>query len=342
MHWGGMADLEGQPTAIVEHVAAIGALLERHGHLFLEAEPVLPEVALLYSKPNAIVLQGVGQAAFLLECLRGAYAALWEAGIPAGFVSADELAAGRLDGCRALLLPGVFLLSQAEGVAVRAFVERGGSALVGAKCAMLDERGWYQPRRPGAGLDALCGVVERGIEVVEPNRCFITLPDGLTMPAAQHRAALELLASDCEVVGSWEDGTPAAVARRVGAGRVLYVGTHLERACLDDGGAAHAVLHAFLRAAGVQAPVRRLEPAPAPGALDIHLLRGARHALLVALTARDEPQRCAVELAWPHNTLRALDLRADAPLAATLRSGAAELTLEVPARGWSVVALLDQ
>ena len=134
-----------------------------------------------------------------------------------------------LSGYRLVVVPTLYLCSQAVGTALASFVQGGGHALVTYFSGIVDESdhvrlGGY----PGAFADLL------GVRAEEfaPLRAgeTITLDDG-------GRADLwteVLIAPDAEVIARYADGplpgTPALTRRPVGNGVAWYIGTRLDEA----------------------------------------------------------------------------------------------------------------
>lgn len=285
MHWGALVDLHGEPTERYEAARQVNQMVAEHETLFLEAEPVRAQVAILWDQANAIAVYGMGGHEFLLQAVQGVYSALWSQGFPVEFITPELLAAGAGVKYRLILMPFMMLVTKEGGRALADFVARGGTLVAFAKCAMLDGRSWYWHDRPGAGLASLFGVRERLIQKADP---VLLLPesntelfDGAAGPLAGHWHRQDFaLADDVDVLARYPDGQPAVTVRSHGAGRAVAFGTHFDVATLLSDDSQHNRVYTNLaRMAGVERPFLLNGDAH----LDGHLLvRGDERLFIVA------------------------------------------------------------
>jgi beta-galactosidase len=120
-----------------------------------------------------------------------------------------------------------------------AYVRQGGHLVLGQRSAMKnDDNGLQDERQPGPLAELLGGRVEQYYALVEPVPVAGKFGTGSSKLWAE---MLSAKASDVEVLekygnsNGWLDGEPAAITRKVGAGRITYVG-----AWMDDAGMAAA------------------------------------------------------------------------------------------------------
>lgn len=283
IHWGALADFTGKPTPRYDAAQRVNQMLAEHEALFAAAQPARAQAAILYDTLNVTLLHGMGAEQLLRQCVRGAYTTLWRAGYPAEFVNAQALAAWVADLAplpyRLLLLPGALLLHAETGLALRRFVERGGTLIGFAKCAWVDGRGWSWATTPGAGLSELFGA--EAAEIERDDDCRIELVDGAgpvqaAIPGYWHRQAL-VPHTNSEVLGRFADGQPALVRHALGAGQAFLVGTHLDAAALDAP-AAMALLRSLAERAALERPIDIII---APATVDAHLLQAGAHQLVI-------------------------------------------------------------
>src|SRR4030095_14826307 len=94
---------------------------------------------------------------------------------------------------------------------------------------------------PGFGLEQVFGCREKGAEgvgedvrvpvrIVCDHPALSALHEGDVLQGAFFREALELLSPDTEVVGVFEDGSPAITVHRYGKGWAVFAGTMLSLA----------------------------------------------------------------------------------------------------------------
>lgn len=256
IHWGALVDLEGERTERFAAAGEVARAIEPIAAELTLMRPPTADVAILHDFDNAIAVSGMEAGDFLLQSISGAYRALAGSGFEVDFVGYDDL--DSLGG-RLLVLPFTMLLPRAAGVAIRRFVERGGSVLSFAKSATLDERGWSWDVRPGAGLHELLGVREVAIRVA-PESVTLDVPATAKLPAwpggvvdgAHHRQILTP-ASGTEVLARFEDGAVAGTIRCYGSALAVAFGSHLDVAVTRGGNAATShLLAAIAEAAGAR------------------------------------------------------------------------------------------
>jgi beta-galactosidase GanA len=340
IHWGALADFEGQPTPRYQAAARINRMLGEHAALFLAAAPPPAQVALFDDTRNATVLHGMGAEDLLRRCRRGAYRTFWRAGYPVEFVDAAGLqeGGGRLPAC--VVLPCALLIDAATGAALRRFVERGGTLLAFAKCAWVDERGWSWARQPGAGLEAVFGARAGEAERVGGEPAALELDPTVALAARlqpavaglvfHHRQPL-LPLDGTAVLARFADGSAAITRRRLGAGQAILVGTHLDAAALERDAAA-ALLLALAESAGLARPLE----CTAPPGVDAHLLESSGGQLFILTNNGPAPARVRVRPA--HAALRqASELLHGLPV--RIEDGAA--LVELPAWDGAVVRAGD-
>lgn len=288
LHWGALLDLHGQPTDRLTSAAEIATAVATQPELFAQAEAPVPAVGLLCDFDNAVAVTGMGAGQVLLDALAGCYQSLAGAGFEVGVVGPPELET--LD-CRLLVLPFTALVSGATAAALGDWVAGGGHLVTMAKVAMIDDRGWYWPTRPGAGLDQLLGVSE--VSVVGTSQAVtLEVPSHEALPGwnggqvigSHHRQVLRADAGT-EVLGTFTSGGAALTRRRVGSGVAWAVGTHLATAPTEAPGRGPDA-----QGRGTQGPAG---PAGSPDAGEDLLRAMARGAGAVSLIAEVKPAQAA-------------------------------------------------
>ena len=209
-------------TANAEITREIGAVED----WLLTAKPAPAEVALLYSSSSDIWTMGTNLA-FGFDRMH-TWLALMHAQTPVAIVPEREIE--RLDTCRVCYLSGPNL-TRAAAAKLRAWVEAGGTLWLTAGAASRDEF-----NRP---LETLAGLLpaERGeLATLEPYQSsgrflsYLAPRDTVTWGDQQ----LEVLsvkqplqprgAPPADVLATFQDGQPAAIAGPAGQGRVLVLG----------------------------------------------------------------------------------------------------------------------
>jgi beta-galactosidase len=208
----------------------LGALVARLGEL--RGSTVRSRVALIFSWQSwwAADLEAhpTGDLSYLQQ-VHAAYTALWDLGL-----TADIVAPGApLDGYAVVVVPELYLVTDAEAQVVSDFVAAGGRALVTFFSGIVDESDGVRPGGyPGAFRDLV------GVSADE----FAPLPLGGTVGLSDGSSGTiwsePLALAGAEAVLDYTDGPlagrPAVTRNSFGAGAAWYVSTVLDPATLVD------------------------------------------------------------------------------------------------------------
>jgi beta-galactosidase len=152
-----------------------------------------------------------------------------------------------LDGLRLFIIPHWEVMNPDWLPHLRAFVEQGGTLVLGARCATRDVDNQVIAGTPPGFLAELAGVTvaEYSRKNRADQRSWVMEWSGQTHTA---EGWVEILdpGEGTEVLASWATrhaaGTPAVTRRKVGEGQVLYIGTLMTPAFMDFYGPALAEL----------------------------------------------------------------------------------------------------
>jgi beta-galactosidase len=179
-----------------------------------------------------------------------------------------------LDSYKLVVAPGLNVISDAIAKNLIDYVRQGGHLVLGQRSGMKNDDNGLQPeRQPGPLVDLLGGRVEQYYALLDP------VPVEGQWGSGQSQLWAELLStksSDVEVLerygksNGWLDGQPAAITRRVGKGRITYIGVWL-----DDAGMAAA--------AKWMTDISGVKPAlgPVPDGVDVYPRYGAHGAVYI-------------------------------------------------------------
>jgi len=127
-----------------------------------------------------------------------------------------------------VVAPGLNVLSEAAAHNVIAYVRQGGHLVLGQRSGMKNnDNGLQTERQPGPLVELLGGRVEQYYALVHP------VPVEGGWGSGQDQLWAELLstkAADVQVLerygksNGWLDGQPAAITRKIGKGRITYIG----------------------------------------------------------------------------------------------------------------------
>ena len=220
---------DGTPVPLYSEIAQVGKEFEKAG-MALAGTSVHSEVAILHSYDSRWAIQWqkhnknydpVDEILSYYEPLRGLAQ------------SVDVVpATASLSGYKLVVAPGLNVLSEAAAKNLMEYVQGGGHLVLGQRSAMKDEdNGLQTQRQPGPLAALLGGRVEQYYALTEP------VPVDGNWGAGESRLWAELLSAHeagVEVLqrygksNGWLDGQPAAITRKVGRGRITYIGAWLD------------------------------------------------------------------------------------------------------------------
>lgn len=220
-----------------------------------------------------------------------------------------------LEGYKLVVAPSLNVLSDAQAQRLKDYVERGGHLVLGPRSAMKNADNGLQPQRQPGPLGALLGGrVQQFYALDKPIPVAGAAGEGSAKIWAEQ---LQARAAQTEVplrygqANGWLDGEPAVLTRRVGKGRISYVGAWLDDATLDR------LTGDWLRAAQVRAPL-----ADVPGDVEVGVRSDGRRRVLVLINHGSDTQQ----------------VRLPAPMRSLLGTGAASDVVQLAPEG---VAVLD-
>ncbi|MFE7549665.1 beta-galactosidase [Streptomyces gardneri] len=149
-----------------------------------------------------------------------------------------------------VVVPALYLMTEAAGQNLREYVENGGTLVVSYFSGIVDEHDAVHPGAyPGALRDVLGLTVEEWSPLLDEQRVRIEGPDGASLTGDVWTEFVR--PRGAETVWSYADGPaaggPAVTRHRLGRGTAWYVSTRLDAASLD------AIVAAACEDAGVAA-----------------------------------------------------------------------------------------
>ncbi|UII64536.1 beta-galactosidase [Xanthomonas translucens] len=220
-----------------------------------------------------------------------------------------------LDGYKLVVAPSLNVLSEAQTQRLKAYVERGGHLVLGPRSAMKNADNGLQPQRqPGPLGELLGGRVQQFYALDKPIPVAGAAGEGSAKIWAEQ---LQARAAQIEVplrygqANGWLDGAPAVLTRRVGKGRISYVGAWLDDATLDR------LTGDWLRDAQVRVPL-----ADVPQDVEVGVRSDGRRRVLVLINHGSDAQQ----------------VRLPAPMRSLLGAGAASDVVQLAPED---VAVLD-
>jgi len=214
----GLVDHQNRSTPRLEFAKDFAKLLNQTGTL----SPVPSKVGILFDRTShdfqvcyTKCYKTLDQNIYL-SSLGGAYEAMWCAGVRCDIVTPEQI-----NGYQMLLLSNHLAIGKELAHTLIDFVRRGGLIVCDGKTGIVDEFSMMHVQLPGGDFHEAMGC-----EYVD---CDYEGLDFTCMGAAYRgfygRDLLRV--TDGEVLGAFSDGSPAVIEKKLGAGRVITVATHL-------------------------------------------------------------------------------------------------------------------
>jgi beta-galactosidase len=232
---GTLLGADGTPVPLYPEVARAGKEFQKSGPV-LAGTSIKSEVAILHSYDSrwAINWQRHNKN-FDPNYEIGSY----YAGIRPIAQSVDVLPpTANLSSYKLVIAPGLNVLTDAAAKNLEAYVRGGGHLVLGQRSGMKDDDNTLQAERQPGPLGALLGGrVEQYYALIDP------VPVAGQWGKGESPQWAELLSAkdkDTEVLlrygksNGWLDGQPAAITRKVGKGRITYIGAALEPKMMES------------------------------------------------------------------------------------------------------------
>jgi beta-galactosidase len=244
---GVLVGADGTPVPVYDEIKQIGEEFAKAGSALAGTSPH-SEVALVNDYPSrwAISFQPHSANFDPVAEMLAFYRPLREQSQSVDVIDIDA----PLDGYKVVELPGLNVISQTHADRLMEYVRNGGHLLLGPRSAMKDKFNALQPeRQPGPLAAFLGGRVDQFYALDDQVPLTGDLGSGTASIWAEQ---LSTQSPDTTVVerygksNGWLDGQPAVLTRKVGKGRITYVGAWLDTALLND------LTTGLLEEAGVQ------------------------------------------------------------------------------------------
>jgi beta-galactosidase len=232
----GLLDHDSTPSWKVDEFARIASEfkeLSRYGF----PRATHPQVAIAYSFDSRIASSPNGPSnttrAYFAppysDQVQGAFEPVFRANLDAAIINVghDSLMPYKL-----VIVPADYLMDEASAKAIRDFVAGGGTVVMTALSAKVDEHGqWFQTPLPGR-LSDVFGLKTNAFYTVEQSLTFEL--DGRTVEADVHRYEV-LEPSTATVLSTFQntsDHTPAVTVNKFGKGSAIYLATESKAAAI--------------------------------------------------------------------------------------------------------------
>lgn len=278
LHWGAIVDLDGNETERTKAAVKLGNWLNKDGELYKKAKTPAAKIALLISKENAIVLNGMGQEKFLVDSIRGAYRIFWEMNFKVDFITPELMKNGFANQYDLIYMPFMTIIDESLSTFLSDYVKQGGRLIAGARSGMLGQYGWYNHSLPCFTLKDVFGI--EVLEVEAKTNPDITI--GMTKYKGYWHKEIIQVNDTVEIIGRFNDEKPAVTKNRFGDGYGIYIATHGDVAYLEeDSSLLKTIIHQLLEEGNIKPYVEIEYTNPYIKEVDAHLLETEGKGLLI-------------------------------------------------------------
>ena len=219
--WGafGPMEMDGSVGPKAEMAGKVAKWANANPELW-QSHPVKGDIGIVWV-PEAPVFNYVkfGNAQHFAESARGAYQGFFDSNIQADYVHIDHI-----DEYPVVYLPYPVMLKQETAGKLIEYVEKGGRLICEGLPGYFGDRGHVGEVQPNLGLDRLFGAREKYVEFTPDLLENLTLQVRGSKIDGQYFLQ-EYLAEGGSVVGTFDNGSAAAVENEFGKGKTLLIGT---------------------------------------------------------------------------------------------------------------------
>jgi len=189
-----------------------------------------------------------------------------------------------LSSYKLVVAPGLNVLSDAAAKNLAEYVRSGGHLVLGQRSAMKDDDNGLQPdRQPGPLGELLGGRVEQYYALVDPVPVEGQWGTGESPFWAETLSIKDTTGTEVLLrygkSNGWLDGQPAAITRKVGKGRITYIGAWLDPKTMEN------AVQWMAKTSAVATPLPNI-----PTGVEASVRQGAHGTVYILVNLSKQPQ----------------------------------------------------
>lgn len=277
LNWGGAVNHDGSPSKRTKSVQKLGEFLSQESDFLINSDCGKGTIALLVSKNNYIIFNGIEQENAYYQELRGTYTYYWEQGYNIDFISPEHVQNGYANDYKVIHAPLLAVIDNPTANALGSYVNQGGILISNARFAHFNQFGWHNYTKPGFDLNEILGVqVEEVWSKQEPEIQY----RNQTVMGEWHKELLQI-SDSVSVVATFEDETPAVTINKHGDGYGIYFATQPGTAHLQSSELYNIVLTDLLNSHNITPYIRTEYSNKQDKEFDVHSLKTDKRELLL-------------------------------------------------------------
>lgn len=232
----GLVDPKGNYTKRSQEVARIVKIIRENEKAFINYKPEEPKVAILYDKLNLDFSKAytVNYKPFIsdsiyLDSIAGLYKCLWNHNLPAKFVVPQDIINNIVNKYKILFVTNQLNIGNDMAMALKQYVKNGGILICSGRCGVINNQGFLHKDIPGGPLNKNIGCSLVDVESTEEMQ--ITLQEEMSrkliIDGYYEKQILKLDDNAVQILGEFDDNSPAIISSKLEKGRIIYIGTYL-------------------------------------------------------------------------------------------------------------------
>ena len=220
-----MTDNAGGPTNLSRCAEKLCGMLQKNEDIFNHYHQDPAKVALVFSIRSYLanwVSEGRGNNKYAVDSINGYFRMLWEENIITDVIHEEFF--GDLSQYKLIILPSPYAVSEKMALALKEYVKNGGTVLSDPYFGAFDQDMKLARQVPGFGFAEIFGCEED--DICQQPAVLLKGPGGECRIEGNYQ--LETFRNvTAETLYAYEDGSPAILSNRYGAGRALISGVNL-------------------------------------------------------------------------------------------------------------------
>lgn len=157
------------------------------------------------------------------QSIIGLYRLCMKNGITPDFINQEILRKNDLSKYKLILLPFDVSVTEEDARAITSYIANGGTVLSDAYLGFFTDNGWGSEVCPPCGLDRVFGM-HTSADYIPVRTCGVQI-DGTEYPDSGIYIRENLFVEEgTEILGTFDDGTPAVTRHAYGKGKAVYIG----------------------------------------------------------------------------------------------------------------------